>query len=832
MKALFCFLLIFSCAAYGQSMKKIPLKVTDAYQTNYVTQDVTYLIDGDRNTRFFPTAPGYNTIFHPHNVVFDLSDYAPCTVMRFVLWDGTGSGYNCQFVLVHTDTGKEDTVYNFTGGGYMRSDTIDIPLAKQFVASKLILRSPSGGDGYPDDLEVWGVFTPHADPLWSQAKIAIKNEMGVVAHPWDIDLVQYPAKYKALKELGVSDVRIYSDASSDKDINGSYMLNPEGRGFQTESTFEQLKKDSTGILRHICYQGQSLQVKQTWPSNVSSQLCLEYQYYNLRDSVSSYQSIARDLFVLASRGGNNKNVPDYPIYITPHWWETKNQVVKGGGFYDLIEGGNEWNAWWTGSLDTYMGGSQLAAAWSMMYDGHKGKYPNCGVKQADPNVLFTNGGIASDQPYIFREAVDWWKVNRGLKSDGSVDIPLDFYSYHSYSSVGGQYGTSAGGLPPELGMIPQAKNMVYFSKKYGGGKGVVIGEWGWDVNPNSPLNAPSFNGHTAEQTRAWWAVRGMLKFTEAGIYRAEWYRAYQDYYPGDPMGGNYANDNNATQFATMALLRQMDDNATIIKRTLVGDYYKQLSEYGDYIFDGTIKSDSVNVLRFKKDTSIIYAIWAVENVTIPQNSRPIFAERTGIYNLSVPMNAVLKIRDFVDDGSGVMQSKYDVAVGTNFPVSYSAKPQIIEIIGQAGVLQVQLVSFTAKQVERTVQLNWSVQNENLANYTVERSGDGTNYLPVAIQNATRKDNYQSTDVSPWRGKNYYRLKMTDRNGSVQYSPIRVVIISGEKTRYTAYNLLGQKLSEGDDFLQVDKQAKLLLKQKQVYIIRGSDGSVVKRLNDE
>jgi hypothetical protein len=103
MKILLGCLLIFSGSVFAQSVQRIPLKLTDAYQTNYTGQNVTNLIDGDRNTRF---NPGYHLIILPHNVVFDLSDYAPCTIKRFVLWDGAGNGYNCQFILVHADTGK------------------------------------------------------------------------------------------------------------------------------------------------------------------------------------------------------------------------------------------------------------------------------------------------------------------------------------------------------------------------------------------------------------------------------------------------------------------------------------------------------------------------------------------------------------------------------------------------------------------------------------------------------------------------------------------------------------------------------------------------------
>lgn len=817
MKTLICFLIMSGCV-YGQNLQRIPLKVSDAYQTNFTRQDVTHLIDDDHNTRF---NPGYNLIILPHNVVFDLSDYAPCTITRLVIWDGAGNNYNCRLVLVNAESGKEDTVYTFRGDQYNKSDTIDLPVSKQMVASKFILRSATGGDGYPEDLQVWGIYTPHAEQVWQRPGIPIKNGMGVVAHPWDIDFVSYPAKYLALKNLNVSGIRVYSDAYVNKDISGNYILNPDSRGFQTEATFARLKSEKAAFLTQVCYQNQDLSVKQTWPSNKFSQLNFEYQYYYLRDSVFSYQTIAKDMFVLATRGGSNQNLPDYPVYQTSYWWEQKQQMVKGQGFYDVIEGGNEWNAWWNTSLDTYMGGAHLGAAWSMMYDGHKGRYVNSGVKQADPNLRFTNGGIASDQPDIFREMVEWSKRNRGYLPDGSVDIPLDLYSYHSYSSVDGQYGNSKGGIPPEIGMIPQARNMVYFSNKYGGGKPVVIGEWGWDVHPNSPLNAPSYAGHTAEQIRAWWAVRGILKFSEVGIYHAQWYRAFQDY-------PNSTSDANGEQFATMALLRQMDDAGNVIRRTLVGDYFTQLSSYGDYVFEEATRTDSLNVLKFRKDTSYIWAVWAVEQVQTPHDGRPVFSERSGTYILQVPMNAILRTMNFSDDGSGQMLSTWDMAVGTNFTIQYSAKPVIIEMMGVGGVLAAQLVSFDALGLENSVRLNWHVDRENMLVYTIERSTDGIHFSRLTSLNAIGKSVYQVIDGTPLVGKNFYRLKMTDKNGSTKYSSVKLVTFQGKTLRYTAYNYLGQKLAEGNDFYRVDREAGML-RQGKPYIIKGSDGRVVKLL---
>jgi hypothetical protein len=239
------------------------------------------------------------------------------------------------------------------------------------------------------------------------------------------------------------------------------------------------------------------------------------------------------------------------------------------------------------------------------------------------------------------------------------------YQFHCYPSAEGQYTNSKGGLPPELGMLPKVQNLVSTANKYANGLRTLIGEWGYDVHPQSTQNAPAYSNYTAEQSRAHLAVRAILGFAQAGVWGAEWYRLYQDW-------PNTIYDNVGEQFATMALLRQIDDSAKIIKRTLVGDYFKQLSQFGDYIFTETIRGDSLRVLKFKQGTKEMYAIWSVENVTInSQSNRPEFVERKGSYILNVKG----KLYSFKDDGSGVMQEQ-------NFnggAVNFNAKPIFIVV---------------------------------------------------------------------------------------------------------------------------------------------------------
>jgi len=647
-----------SCA----QLQRIPLKASESFANSNVSQGADFLVDDNAATRYHPTYPGYTSLIKPFRTTFLLNDYSPCVIKKLVYYDGNGNGYNCRFILVRADNGKEVEIFKFTGNKYLETVAIDLPTSHQFSASKLILETHSGGDGYPDDIQLWGTYAEKSK-VEETKHYPIKNFLGVNLHPWDFDTLVYPAKYKALLELRATFLRVYSDAYADKDsATGRYMLNPERRGFQIEKTFASLKKDAPWISAHICYQNQSLPIKRTWTA-AGKASHLNFPYGFDRSDPLTYSEIARDAFVLATRGGSNINLPDYPVFVSPNWWETKQRMIKGGRFYDIIEGGNEWNAWWAG-LDGYLGGSQLAAAWSAIYDGHKTLIKNAGVKNADKNIIVSNGGVASDRPDILFEVIDWSKANRGHKG-GRVDLPFDIYQFHCYPSAEGQYANSKGGLPPELGMLPKVQNIVKTANKHGNGVRTLIGEWGYDVHPQSTQNAPAYSNYSAEQSRAHLAVRAILGFAQAGAWGAEWYRLYQDW-------PNSIYDNVGEQFATMALLRQIDDSAKIIKRTLVGDYFKQLSSFGDYVFNEAIRSDSVRILKFKKGSEEMYAIWAVEDVKInSETNRPAYFERKGVYTLNVKG----RLYSFQDEGSGKLKDQ-DFNGGS---VAYNARPVFIVV---------------------------------------------------------------------------------------------------------------------------------------------------------
>lgn len=106
------------------------------------------------------------------------------------------------------------------------------------------------------------------------------------------------------------------------------------------------------------------------------------------------------------------------------------------------------------------------------------------------------------------------------------------------------------------------------------------------------------------------------------------------------------------------------------------------------------------------------------------------------------------------------------------------------------LLPVELLSFEAEKNGKEVDLRWAVASEyNNSHFLVERSKDGLDFSQIgSVQskgNHSNSESYLLTDVSPIRGKNYYRLKQVDMDGKFSYSEIRNVNmnVAGEFALY-------------------------------------------------
>lgn len=97
-------------------------------------------------------------------------------------------------------------------------------------------------------------------------------------------------------------------------------------------------------------------------------------------------------------------------------------------------------------------------------------------------------------------------------------------------------------------------------------------------------------------------------------------------------------------------------------------------------------------------------------------------------------------------------------------------------------LPLNLLLFEAIKQDDHALLQWITGNEvNTEKFIVERSNDGQHYTAigtVAAANQSSRTNYAYTDLQPAAGLNYYRLRITDKDGGFSYSPVRRVSFAG------------------------------------------------------
>jgi hypothetical protein len=94
------------------------------------------------------------------------------------------------------------------------------------------------------------------------------------------------------------------------------------------------------------------------------------------------------------------------------------------------------------------------------------------------------------------------------------------------------------------------------------------------------------------------------------------------------------------------------------------------------------------------------------------------------------------------------------------------------------VLPLTLLSFDARSVGPMNDLDWTTTREvNVSEFVVERSYDGVQYMAIgnrpAQQTYSGNNDYSFIDSLP-AATSYYRLKMTNLDGTFSYSPVKVV----------------------------------------------------------
>lgn len=196
--------------------------------------------------------------------------------------------------------------------------------------------------------------------------------------------------------------------------------------------------------------------------------------------------------------------------------------------------------------------------------------------------------------------------------------------------------------------------------------------------------------------------------------------------------------------------------------------------------------------------------------------------------ISVPYTAGLDVSNvsFNVDMTYLANTNHHLFIRTKDAQGKWSITNVFSFNGGLIPLAIKLVSFEAKlQTDKTVLLEWiTEQEQDVANYKIERSYDASNWIYVGEQKpmsntATSRRTYDLVDNDPGKGLIYYRLTETDLNGKQTTAPIRFVKISDDE------NNNSKVFPNPNDGKSVTIQSDLFKAGRTIITIIGVDGKL-------
>jgi hypothetical protein len=157
------------------------------------------------------------------------------------------------------------------------------------------------------------------------------------------------------------------------------------------------------------------------------------------------------------------------------------------------------------------------------------------------------------------------------------------------------------------------------------------------------------------------------------------------------------------------------------------------------------------------------------------------------YRLSTDGGATYIINNWSDHGYGTTSNTVALNGTYNLVLDFyenGGQNRISFALTTISLLATRLQWITAKDMGSSVQLNWMItQSSTPRLFEVERSKDGVHFSKTGeVQANPSGDNlmYSYTDTNPLENNTYYRLKMSDKDKSVDYSKL-VLVRRGKNT---------------------------------------------------
>lgn len=165
------------------------------------------------------------------------------------------------------------------------------------------------------------------------------------------------------------------------------------------------------------------------------------------------------------------------------------------------------------------------------------------------------------------------------------------------------------------------------------------------------------------------------------------------------------------------------------------------------------------------------------------NSQDIRGVFISFQNLGIALNQM--IYGYSLFGPDVVTPTHTLTNPSTFPTNTDGV-SMLDLVNVMGVyksiivtiIPLKLISFKAAYEGNGVKLTWATAFEqNLSNFIIEKSANGQQWDPLSIVPATNQTEgwqYQYFDINITADKNYYRLKIVNEDGSVEYSPVRLI----------------------------------------------------------
>ncbi|MCU0374373.1 MAG: hypothetical protein MUF24_03605 [Chitinophagaceae bacterium] len=655
---------------------KIPIDTSRLFILHHATGGVNMLFDGklDKNP-----VTEYAAFQEDYEAWYPLEDGESMRLEEIRMYDLNGNFEAKPATLwVVTEKGQRRQVATFTGSRF-QAWVGPYPGRDPQAANAFVLDTAAEKFRYlvismhknnlPAEIELYGSYTPPAAkaqfPL--PAKSLLAQAVGINAFEWDfvvpsvnsrrIDSVKYApiSRFRGLRH--------YLDWQRIENAEGSYSFNPaHWGGWSYDMTYERCLRDSIEVL--VCLQNVPPWMRDTYPEGQRNVDNAPLKFGQNRLLPSSYIEKSRAGFQLAARYGRNKQVPLSLIRVntSPRWPnDPANEVKVGLGYIKYIECDNEANKWWRG-LNGYLNPFEYAVNLSAFYDGHMGSLgPGTGVKNADSTMQVVMMGMASADPAYVRGMVEWCRIHRGYKPDGTINLCWDVINYHHYINDrnADQTGVATRGMAPELSRAQKlAEDFVRFSNSYCRNMPVWITETGYDLHQQSTMKAIPIGAKSPLLTQADWNLRTALMYMRAGLDRIFFYEL---------------NDNaplSSTKYNSMGLV---DSN---FKTRPSGLYLYQMQQLlGSYRYHKTLQATPAIVDEYRNGQHTAFAMWVPDEKGTAATYRLAIGDMAGVVVFTPSADSLAMKKRWINADNGVVEIQ--ISETPVFVIPYQNLPDLL-----------------------------------------------------------------------------------------------------------------------------------------------------------